>query len=804
MRQGFVFSITVSIILCASAVAAPPTYTISGVVATAEGVGVEGVNIVLDGDVGPTVTAADGSYSIIVPKRWTGTVTVSKVGWLITPASRNYPPVDTDYTGQNYTAFQPKISGIVTKSDGTPLAGVTVMADSGGDSDTTDASGYYELYVPYNWSGTVSATLADYGFTDRIYTNVVTNKINQNFSGFQPMISGYVKEANGTPLYGVTFTADDGGGTSTTNGSGYYQITVPYNWSGTITILTSGLGWTLTPDFLEYSSVISNINQQNYTAENIGISVALDGSGDFTTIQAAVDASFYDGNSDLIIVSDGIYTGNGNIGINITNKDITVKSEGDPNSCIIDCQGLDNAFDLLGGDVFINGFTVQNGVGNEGGAIQCNFANFIIQNCKFLNNTATRGGAVNKNSGNGSIIIRNCEFINNECGSGGGAISLYSDEQMIENCSFIGNRAGQTGGAVAAGGRIIGCSFHENTAGPSGGAIYTGGDTLIKNCEFYFNRTTRDGPVIGPYGGGGINIMHPRGFIVENCIFENNDADNGTAGSGILVMGRKDFPEDEGILVENCIFRNNENTGIYIETTENVTINNSIVETSVGRGIFCNASTVEISNSLISHNSTAGVSLYYSPCIIDGCTIANNGGTYGAVAWNDNASLDIINTIVWGNTDPQLSENSLAPGSQIAFCDIQGGYTGTGNIDADPLFADASVGDYHLQPGSPCIDTADNTAVTDPNDLDGLLRIVDGNCDGTPTVDMGAYEFNPLYIGDFEGNDCDVDLGDFAVMAQSWQQDDPAIDIAPYLAPDGVIDLGELLVIVENWMLGTE
>ena len=807
MRKTVLLASLVYLFISTCALAAPPTHTISGVVATAGGTGVAGVDVGGDNGATSVVTAADGSYSIIVANHWDGTVIVSKTGWLITPPSNTYTNVSADIASQNYTGFQPKISGYVKKSDDTPLPGATVTTNNDGGSDTTDAGGYYEIAIPYNWSGAVSATLTGYHFTDKSYTNVIADQTNQDFSGFQPTISGYVKKADGTPLYGVTFIADNGGGVSIAGGGGYYQITVPYNWSGTISVLTSGLGWVLTPDSYVYSSVVSNVGQQDYTAENIGISVALDGSGDFTTIQDAVDASYYNGNSDLIIVSDGIYTGNGNIGVNIHGKDITVKSKGDPNNCIIDCQGLGLAFDLNGADIAIDGFTIQNGVGNEGGAIQCNFAEPIIQNCRFINNSARSGGAINKNGGPGAFVIKDCEFIDNES-TNGGAIWLFATDRIIENCSFSHNRALQYGGAVSVYGRyyciVLDCIFHENIAGPSGGGIAATDEMTIKNCEFYSNRTTTTtgGPAIGPCGGGGIRLLAPLNSIIENCIFENNDSDNGTTGSGILVWGNANSPAEEGLFVKNCTFRNNQNVGIYIETTKDVTINNSIIETSVGYGIYCNASTIEISNSLINHNSYAGIRLYGSPAIIDNCTIANNRGTYGAVSWNDNTSLDMINTTVWGNTGPQLSENTLSPGSQIVFCDIQGGYTGTGNINVDPLFTDAGIGDYHLQPGSPCIDTGDNTAVTEPNDLDGVPRIVDGDCDGTATVDMGAFEFDYLYLGDFEGNDCDVDLGDFAVMAQSWQLDDPAIDIAPYLEPDGIIDLGEMSILCENWMAG--
>jgi len=58
------------------------------------------------------------------------------------------------------------------------------------------------------------------------------------------------------------------------------------------------------------------------------------------------------------------------------------------------------------------------------------------------------------------------------------------------------------------------------------------------------------------------------------------------------------------------------------------------------------------------------------------------------------------------------------------------------------LFVDPGMKDYHLQPGSPCIDAGDNNAPgLQGVDFDGKLRILDGDGDGTAVVDMGAFEY---------------------------------------------------------------
>ena len=161
--------------------------------------------------------------------------------------------------------------------------------------------------------------------------------------------------------------------------------------------------------------------------------------------------------------------------------------------------------------------------------------------------------------------------------------------------------------------------------------------------------------------------------------------------------------------------------------------------------------------------------------VVANCTFFQNrasfngggGGIFSHDSTSPSTSLTVSNSILWGN-----SPNQIAGNSAVTFSDVQGGFPGIGNIDADPLFVDPDGADdivgtqddnLRLLPGSPCIDAGDNTAVpadtTDldgdnntteptPLDLDGKPRFVDdpatpdtGN--GTPPiVDMGVYEFH--------------------------------------------------------------
>jgi hypothetical protein len=141
--------------------------------------------------------------------------------------------------------------------------------------------------------------------------------------------------------------------------------------------------------------------------------------------------------------------------------------------------------------------------------------------------------------------------------------------------------------------------------------------------------------------------------------------------------------------------------------------------------------------------------------LVYGCTIVENeasGSSGGGVA----GSMDLRSSILWANQPNQASSYV-----DIAYSDVQGGWSGTGNIDADPLFVDPAAADYHLQAGSPCIDTADPAYVAPPGevDLDGQRRVWDGNADGQARVDMGVDEYGSFPYGDLN---CDgaIDFGD--------------------------------------------
>ena len=69
------------------------------------------------------------------------------------------------------------------------------------------------------------------------------------------------------------------------------------------------------------------------------------------------------------------------------------------------------------------------------------------------------------------------------------------------------------------------------------------------------------------------------------------------------------------------------------------------------------------------------------------------------------------------------------------------------NIQADPLFLNPAQGDFHLKPGSPCIETGYHKALPGMvNDFFGDARVADFNDDGLAVPDMGVHEVNEVRL----------------------------------------------------------
>jgi hypothetical protein len=109
------------------------------------------------------------------------------------------------------------------------------------------------------------------------------------------------------------------------------------------------------------------------------------------------------------------------------------------------------------------------------------------------------------------------------------------------------------------------------------------------------------------------------------------------------------------------------------------------------------------------------------------CTVTENVVGGGAVPNDPSGALknvgSVTNSILWNNENGDVAVGS-APA--ITYSIVTGGYPGTGNLAANPLFTAPASGDYTLQAGSPAIDAGDPASPPDP--------------DGT-TADMGAYPY---------------------------------------------------------------
>jgi low-density lipoprotein receptor class B/polymorphic membrane protein len=413
------------------------------------------------------------------------------------------------------------------------------------------------------------------------------------------------------------------------------------------------------------------------------------------------------------------------------------------------------------------------GMFNNGHDNQCNPT---VTACTFVGNSAAEfgGGMFNYGHGDGESnpILRNCTFLHNAARYEGGGICSWASQAVVTNCTFTGNFAG--------------------SGGTGGGMDNIGSSPVLRNCTFSDN--------VAGYAGGGMSNWEYSTPSLTNCIFRAN-----SAGSG---GGMHNGSASDATLT-NCTF------------TGNIAANNGgAIQDYYG-------SSPTLTNCAFSGNSAGseGGAMYNdrnSDAILINCTLSDNSAQSngGGMCSHFDTSPTLTSCILWGNDDSGgVDESAQIHGGTVAvtYSCIQGldGFTGNQNIGDDPLFRDADGPDnvagtsddtLRLMQASPCIDNGDNDAIPldVETDLDDSPRILDGDCNHSDIVDMGAYEFNYAYMGDFD-YDCDVDFRDFAILALAWLTEpgdgqwNPNCDIG--ILNDSAINMPDLQVFVENWLV---
>jgi len=231
-----------------------------------------------------TTNVTAGYYAMKLPYGWEGALVPTSQAYILTedPAVTFNSPVFTDQV-QNYLAKikmfaisgHTYLGGLANK----PIAGVSLQAKGLGawagysTLATSNIEGDYVLDVPYSWQGTIKPSKDGYTFmpTSRSYNNVIANYTTQDYlgtaTGPAPVtytISGYVRTQAGQGINQVIIK-DATAVLTYTNAQGFYTVSKPKGWSGTVTPVKQG--YKFNPANRSYTNLSSNQSNQNYTGK---------------------------------------------------------------------------------------------------------------------------------------------------------------------------------------------------------------------------------------------------------------------------------------------------------------------------------------------------------------------------------------------------------------------------------------------------------------------------------------------------------------------------------------------------------
>jgi hypothetical protein len=297
----------------------------------------------------------------------------------------------------------------------------------------------------------------------------------------------------------------------------------------------------------------TDITAQNPTAINPF------GTNDTIIFDASV---FPAGVPETIILSDDPNTG----GPLFLDENMTIDGTG--HQVLVDGAGEMPIF-LIGVNLFteptvrINGLTMQNGSGGEGGGAIVNFGILTVTNCVFTNNNGfIEAGAIDNFA---ALIVVNCTFMNNTANQGGaifhGPTLPDSGPMIVIGSTFTGNSAApdvtrvphprnlpqrnlprrsnpvRNDGFGEAGGGIFLCScatasitnstFTGNTSTDVGGAILDEGELTLTNVTISGNSAMNNG------GGVYVDAEAEAVLVATNTLIAGNTLTGGGAGPDV-------------------------------------------------------------------------------------------------------------------------------------------------------------------------------------------------------------------------------------------------------------------------------